>query len=82
MEHIKRFSLMELKHFQIMLNTAENLTEEAGNAIIEARKECHRIWDAAKTLTEKAGLAQIEGPDTTPPENLWTESAVALHRTT
>lgn len=80
-EHIKRFSLMELKHFQIMLNTGENLTEEAGNAIANARKECHRIWDAAKALTEKAGLARIEGPKTTPPENLWTEAAVTLHQT-
>jgi hypothetical protein len=79
-DNIKRFSLMELKHFQIMLNAGENLTEEAGNAIAEARKECHRVWDAAKALTERAGLARIEGPETTPPENLWKEAAEALHQ--
>jgi len=55
-EQIKHFSLMELKRFQVMLSSGENLTEEAGSIISEARKECHKIWEDARALTEEAGL--------------------------
>lgn len=65
---IKYFSLMELKHFQVMLSFGENLIEEAGSIISDVRKECHKIWEAARVLTEEARLTQIEGFETTPPQ--------------
>jgi len=79
-EHIKRYSPMELKHFQAMLNSGENLTEEAGSAITDARKECYKIWEAAAALTEEAGLTRIEGLGTSSLENLSMEVVDKSHQ--
>jgi len=79
-EQIKQFSLMELKRFQVMLSSGENLIEEAENTISDARKECHKIWEAARALTEEARLTRIEGLETTPPKNSWIEATDAAHR--
>ena len=71
---------MELKRFQVTLNSGENLLEEAGGTISDARKECHKIWEAARALTEEVGLNRIEGLETTPPKDSWTEASEAAHR--
>ena len=79
-DQIKRFSLMELKRFQLILSSGENLMEEAGSIITEAKKECDRMWESADTLMNEAGLPKIEKSKTISSEDSWMETVEAGHR--
>lgn len=79
-DQIKRFSLMELKRFQVILSSRENLVDEGGGIISDAKKECNRIWELESALIEEAGLPQIEKLKTISSENSWMEAIEATHR--
>lgn len=55
-DQVKRFSLMELKRFQVILNSGESLMEEAQGIISDAKKECDRIWESSCAMISEAGL--------------------------
>lgn len=59
-DQVKRFSLMELKIFQVILNSGESLMEEAQGIISDAKKECDRIWESSCAMIVEAGLPRIE----------------------
>lgn len=70
----QHFSVMELKHFQATLNFGENLSEEAGGIIADAKKECRRIWESVCALIEETRLPQIERLETILSESSWVEA--------
>lgn len=51
---------MELKRFQVILNSGESLMEEAQGIISYAKKECNRIWESSCAVIAEAGLLRIE----------------------
>ena len=55
---------MELKRFQVILNSGENLIEEAGSIISDAKKKCDRMWESAGTLIDEVGLPRMEKSQT------------------
>lgn len=59
-DQVKRFSLMELKRFHVILNSGENLIEEAKGIISDTKKECDRIWGSLGSVIAEVGLPQIE----------------------
>jgi len=79
-EQIKHFSAMELKRFQVMISSGESLIEEAGNIISEVRKEGHKLWEAARALTEEVGPTLIEGLETNSPKDSWIKATEIVHR--
>jgi len=79
-DQVKRFSLMELKRFQVILNSGENLMEEAGGIILDAKKECDRIWESASTLMEEEGLPRMEKSKTISPKDARMEMVETTHR--
>ena len=55
-DQVKCFSLIELKRFQVMLNSGESLMEEAQGIIANAKKECDRIWESSCAIIAEAGM--------------------------
>ena len=79
-DHIKQFNLMELKRFQVILGSGENLIEEARNIISEAKKECDKIWESAGSLMDDVRLPQIGELRTSSSDDSWMEVVEARHR--
>jgi len=79
-DHIKRFNLMELKRFQVILSSGENLMEEAGSIISEAKKECDKIWESAGSLMDDVRLPRIETLRTSSSDDSWIEAVEARYR--
>jgi len=76
-DHIKRFNLMELKRFQVILNSGENLMEEDESINLEGKKECDKIWESTGTLMDEVRLPRIEKLRTSSYEDSWMESVKA-----
>ena len=51
---------MELKRFQIILDSGEALMDEAQEIISEAKRDCDRIWDSSCNVMSEARLPTIE----------------------
>ncbi len=60
---IKQFTSLELKKFKFSLSSGELLMDEAHNIIIEAKKDCDKIYGALQKLISEAGLPFMEGSD-------------------
>ena len=57
---MKKFSFMELKRFQIILDSGETLMDEAREIISEAKRDCDKIWDSSCDVMSEARLPRIE----------------------
>ena len=51
---------MELKRFQVILDSGENLMDEAQEIISEAKRDCDRIWDSSYDVMSETRLPRIE----------------------
>jgi len=79
-DQVKKFSLMELKRFQVILNSGENLMEEAGGIISDAKKECDRIWESVSTLIDEARLPRVDKSRTISSDDVRMEMVETTHR--
>jgi len=51
---------MELKIFQVMLNSGESLMEESQGIIVDGKKESDRIWESSCAIIAEGGMPRIE----------------------
>ena len=59
-DQVKRFSFMELKRFQVILDSGENLMDESHGIILEEKRDCDRIWESSCVVMSETGLPRIE----------------------
>ena len=64
----------------MILNSGENLIEEAKGIISDAKKECDRIWESAGTVIEEAGLPRMEKSEAITSETSRMEMMEIEHR--
>ncbi len=50
---------MELKKFQIILDSEEVSMEEEKEVIYEAKKDCSKIWHSSNNIIEEIGLPSL-----------------------
>lgn len=79
-DQIKHFSLMDLKRFQAILSSGENLVEEEEGIISGEKKECHKIWESASALLKEAGMPQIGRWESIPTKSSWIEAMETTHQ--
>ena len=70
---------MELKRFQVILDSGENLMDEAQGIILEEKKDCDRIWESSCAVMSETGLPRIEKSEVIMPNNSKLETIEKEH---
>lgn len=79
-DQVKRFSFMELKRFQVILNSGENLMDEAQGIISEAKRDCDRIWESSYVVMSETGLPRIQKSEVIMPSDSKLETMEKEHQ--
>jgi len=70
---------MELKRFQVILDSGENLMDEAQGIISEAKRDCDRIWESSYDVMSETWLPRIEKPEVIMPGDSKLETVEKEH---
>ena len=71
---------MELKRFQVILDSGENLMDEAQGIISEAKRDCDRIWESSYDVMLETGLPRIEKSEMVMPSDSKLETVEKEHQ--
>ena len=71
---------MELKRFHVILDSGENLMDEAQEIISEAKRDCDRICDSSYNVMSETGLPRIEKSEVVMPGDSKFETVEKEHQ--